>query len=71
MKNKREIKENINEMVKNSVKLSILAKDDRLDFYKSTKINKEQDELYKKINFYKNMYKAIEKGDKENEKNKK
>lgn len=64
MKNKREISEYIYEMTEKSKFLRSISKDDKLKFEKSKNINKKQNELYKKINFYKNIYKAIEKGEK-------
>lgn len=64
MKNKREISEYIYEMTEKSKFLRSISKDDKLKFEKAKNINKKQNELYKKINFYKNIYKAIEKGEK-------
>lgn len=64
MKNKREISEYIYEMTEKSKFLRSISKDNKLKFEKAKNINKKQNELYKKINFYKNIYKAIEKGEK-------
>ena len=51
-------------MTKKSKFLRSISKDNKLKFEKANNINKKQNELYKKINFYKNIYKAIEKGEK-------
>lgn len=66
---KREIKEKINKLNKASNNLNILAKTGGISFEKSKNIYKQQNEVYKKFVFFKNIFKELEKED-SNEKNK-
>lgn len=66
---KREIKEKINKLNKVSNNLNILAKTGGISFEKSKNIYKQQNEVYKKFVFFKNIFKELEKED-SNEKNK-
>ena len=58
---KREIKDKINEMTLKSKRLKELSKDDKLSYNKAKEIYKEQDNIYKKCMFFKEMYKRLEK----------
>ena len=49
------------EQLKKSIRLRELAYDDRLKFDKQEEIRKEQDEVYKKYNFIKNLRGAMKK----------
>lgn len=66
---KREIKEKINKLNKVSNNLNTLAKTGGISFEKSKNIYKQQNEVYKKFVFFKNIFKELEKED-SNEKNK-
>lgn len=56
---RREIKDKINKMTIQSKRLTELSKDDKLSYSKIKKINKEQDNIYKKCEFFKEIYKRL------------
>lgn len=56
-----EILNNIRELNASSQRLRVLSKDESLSFDKGNEIRKEQDRVYKKLEFYKGLLKAIDK----------
>lgn len=64
MGTKKAINEKIYEELKKSVHLRKYSSDDRLSFDKTSQIQKEQREAYNKFNFFKNLKKAMNEGEK-------